>query len=151
MEAEVRNQIDLINQKIKELNALYHLAAWKAKISDGELSIWSVLLYGEEEYSQLDLCEALFLPKQTINSLVTSMAKKGYVTLEHVPGTRNRKIIRLTEAGRAYGKENVQWIFDAEQKAMEDTDAQEISACISMMERYTKKLRNALEGTVEEP
>ncbi len=145
MNADVRNQIDIINQKIKELNSLYHMAASKANVPDGEVDIWCYLLNGTEEYSQQDLCETLSLPKQTVNSLVSGMVKKGYVVLEHEPGTRNRKVIRLTEEGRAYGEENIRWIFEAEQRAMEDTDAAEVKAYVSMLSRYIVRLRKEIE------
>lgn len=76
MDKNTRDQIDLINQKTKELNALYRLAAYKSDISDGEVNIWSVLLNCDEEYSQQDLAELLSLPKQTVNSLITRMIQK---------------------------------------------------------------------------
>ena len=76
MDDKVRAMIDVINHKIKELNSLYHMAANKSDISDGEVDIWSALLNTEEELSQQDLCDRLFLSKQTINSLVSGMVKR---------------------------------------------------------------------------
>lgn len=146
MDKNTRDQIDLINQKTKELNALYRLAAYKSDISDGEVNIWSVLLNCDEEYSQQDLAELLSLPKQTVNSLITRMIQKEFVVLEHDPGTRNRKVIRLTEAGRHFGEQHVKWIFDAEQRAMEDTDSQEVMAYISMLEKYISRFRKEIES-----
>lgn len=140
MDESTKKKVDTIIQKIKELNSLYHIAAGKSGISDGEISIWSALL-STEEYSQQDLCELLFLSKQTVNSLIASLIKKGYVVLEHVPGTRNRKVIRLTEEGQNYGQSRVMWIFEAEQRAMEETDPKEVQACISMLEKYILHLR----------
>lgn len=145
MEKKIREQIDLINQKTKELNSLYRLAAYKSNISDGEVGIWSVLLNCNEEYSQQDLAEMLSLPKQTVNSLITRMIRKEFVVLEHSPGTRNRKVIRLTETGRCFGEQQVKWIFEAEQKAMENTDPEEAMAYISMLEKYIARFRNEIE------
>lgn len=146
MDKKTRDQIDLINQKTKELNALYRLAAYKSNISDGEINIWSMLLNCDEEYSQQDLAELLSLPKQTVNSLITRMIQKEFVVLEHDPGTRNRKVIRLTEAGRHFGEQHVKWIFDAEQKAMEDTDPEEVMAYISMLEKYISRFRKEIDS-----
>lgn len=146
MEPKVREQIDVIHHRIKELNSLYHRAAGKSGISAGELDIWSALLYTNEEFSQQDLCETLSLPKQTVHSLVSGLVKKGFVFLEHCAGSRNRKVIRLTQAGESYGRERVQWIFEAEQRAMEDTDPQEVQASIAMLEKYIQRFRKELEG-----
>ena len=99
------------------------------------------MLNAEEEFSQQDLCDLLYLPKQTVNSLISNFIKKGYVNLEHVTGTRNRKMIRLTEEGYLYGKSRVMWIFEAEQKAMEGASLQEMQVCISMLERYILYLK----------
>jgi len=145
MDDRIKNQIDTINQKIKELNSLYHLAAMKSDIPDGEIAIWSALLCSEEEYSQQDLSDLLFLSKQTVNSIISNLVKKGFVILEHVAGTRNRKVVRLTEEGMAYGQSRVMWIFQAEQRAMEETDVQEVQACISMLEKYIFRLKKEID------
>ena len=145
MDDRIKNQIDTINQKIKELNSLYHLAAMKSDIPDGEIAIWSALLCSEEEYSQQDLSDLLFLSKQTVNSIISNLVKKGFVILEHVAGTRNRKVVRLTEEGIAYGQSRVMWIFQAEQRAMEETDEQEVQACISMLEKYIFRLKKEID------
>ena len=44
MDDAIKNQVNTINQKLKELDSLYHMAALKSDIPDGEISIWSVLL-----------------------------------------------------------------------------------------------------------
>ena len=146
MNKSIREKIDLINQRTQELNALYRLAAYKSNIPDGEVNIWSVLLNCDKECSQQDLAELFSLPKQTVNSLVNRMMRKGFVSLEHAPGTRNRKVIHLTEAGRAFGEQQIAWIFQAEQKAMEDTDPAEVMAYISMLEKYIARFRKEIEN-----
>lgn len=145
MEKNVKKQIDIINQRIKELNSLYRIAAGKSGISDGEVCVWSTLLCGEEEYSQQDLSDLLFLPKQTVNSIVSNLIKRGFVYLEHVPGTRNRKVIRLTQEGREYGESKVMWIFNAEQKALEQTDPEQVQSAIKMIEKYILSFKKEIE------
>jgi DNA-binding MarR family transcriptional regulator len=70
----------------------------------------------QEEYSQQDICNAWSLSKQTVNSIVSNMVKKGYVYLEMVPGSKNRKIICLTEEGRKFGEKVIYPLVFAEQK-----------------------------------
>ena len=140
MYKDIKRQVDVLNQRIKQFNSLYRIAAREAGICDGEVCIWSILL-STEEYSQQDLCNLLSRPKQTVNSLISSLIKRGYVFLEHVPGTRNRKVIRLTEEGQNYGRSRVMWIFEAEQRVMEETDPEEIQALISMLEKYIRHLK----------
>lgn len=140
MYKDIKKQVGVINRRIKEFNSLYHIAARKTGICDGELCIWSVLL-SIEKYSQQDLCDLFSLPKQTVNSLISSLIKRGYVFLEHVPGTRNQKVIRLTEKGQGYGQTRVMWIFEAEQRVMEETDPEEVQVLISMLGKYIQHLK----------
>lgn len=140
MYKEIKRQVDVINQRIKEYNSLYRTAAREAGICDGEICIWSILL-STEEYSQHDLCDLLSSPKQTVNSLISGLMKRGYVFLEHVPGTRNRKVIRLTEEVQNYGRSRVMWIFEAEQRVIEETNPEEIQVLISMLEKYIRHLK----------
>ena len=76
------------------------------------------------------------MPKQTVNSIISGLIKKGFVYLKHVSGTRNRKIICLTEEGLEYGTNHVKWIFDAEERVLEQTDIRQVQVCIDMMEQY---------------
>lgn len=141
MDKTIKDQIDTINQRLKELNSLYHTAAIKSDITDGEISIWSVLLESDRKYSQQDISDLLFLPKQTVNSIISNLVKKGFVYLEHVSGTRNRKVICLTETGRDYGESKVRWIFQAEERALEQTDPEQVQVCIEMIEKYISHLK----------
>lgn len=143
MNQKVQKQVNIVNQKINELDAVYRAAASKSGISYGEISIWSMLL-NTGFYSQRDLCDRLYLPKQTVNSIVSNLAKRGFVVLEHIPGTRNRKTVRLTTEGLDYGKSRVMWIFEAEQRAMKGTDLIAVQACVSMFEGYICRFREEI-------
>ena len=144
MDQETQLGIDAITQRIKEINSLYHVAAVKSGIPDGEVAIWSLLLGTEREYSQQDLSDTLFLSKQTVNTIVSKLVRKGFVTLEHCPGSRNRKVVRLTDAGLAFGLKHVMWIFAAEQRAMEDADLQELQAYLSMLDKFILRFRREI-------
>lgn len=56
-------------------------------MSENELWIWYTLIAMQDEYSQQDICNAWSLSKQTVNSIVLNMIKKGYVYLKMVPGS----------------------------------------------------------------
>lgn len=145
MTNELRKQIETIIIKLKELDAVYHAAALKSGVSYGEFCVWSVLIDTEQEYSQQELADFLSFPIQTINSIIMNLKKRELIYLEHVPGSRNKKVICLTEKGAEYGKEKVLWVLKAEQKAMEETDAEEVKACISMLGKYILSLRKQLD------
>lgn len=142
MDGNIKKQIEQINYKIREMGSLFRCAAKASGIPDGELEIWTTLLNSDGAYTQQDFCDMLSLPKQTVNSIVNGLARKGYVTLEHAVGSRNRKVIRLTDEGREFGMENVQWIYEAEQRVIEGSDAFEVQMTLSMLEKFIERLRN---------
>ena len=57
MNEEIKLQIRRMNQRIKELDSIYHTAANQIGVSDGEITVWSVLLTAEQSYSQQELCD----------------------------------------------------------------------------------------------
>jgi len=138
-------KVDIIVRKIMELNALYHAAALLSGLSDGELNVLSVLFDAEDEYSQQDFCDLFSLPRQTVNSIVSGLNKKGLVTLVHCPGTRNRKNVRLTDSGKHFCMERVAWLSDAEQKALDVLTPTGVEANVAMLEKYTQCLREEIE------
>lgn len=144
MSKHIKEQLEIMNQQVKELAAIYHSAASDSGISDNEFWIWYALLVVGGEYSQQDICDLWSMPKQTVNSVVTNWSKKGFVNLEAVPGTRNRKIIRLTEEGKAYGENVVLRIYGAEQHSLEKLTEEERQMCITLMGKYINILKSEI-------
>ncbi|HCD42182.1 MAG TPA: MarR family transcriptional regulator [Lachnoclostridium sp.] len=144
MDDQIKKQQGILNQHEKELTAIYRSAAIKSGISDSELWVWYALLVLGGEYSQQNICDIWSLPKQTVNSVIANLTKKGYVFLETVPGTRNRKIIRLTEAGKEFGENKVLHIYEAEQRAIEKMPEQELKTFIALMGKYITLLREEI-------
>ena len=132
MSEEIKATLELFNQQIKELTSIYHQAVNQYGISDNEFWVWYTLLVMGGEQSQQSICEMWSLPKQTVNSVISGMIKKGAIYLETIPGTRNKKVIRITETGREYGEAIVTHICSAEQRAVEKLTPQERKQCTDL-------------------
>lgn len=147
MNENFKEQLEIMNQQTKELASLYQKAASnKAGKSVNEFWIWYALLILGGEYSQQDICDTWSLPKQTVNTIVTNLVKKGYVTLEVVPGTRNRKIIRVTDEGKEYGESIVMPVYEAEVSALQQISEQERTIFISMLGKYINLLKKEIDN-----
>ncbi len=144
MEMNIKEQLELINQQIKEAVGIYRDAVCDIGISENEFWVWYALVIIGGEYAQQDLCGLWSMSKQTINTIIAHMVQAGYVILETVPGSRNRKIIRLTEAGRRYGESIVNPIFAAEERAMERLNEEERRVCYTVMGKYIGLLKEEL-------
>lgn len=125
-----------MNQQFKELSAIYHRAASQHGISDNEFWVLYALMVLEEDQSQQSISELWSLPKQTVNSVVSGMIKKGHVYLETIPGTRNKKVIRLTESGKEFGEHVILRICDAEKHAINKMTLQEQQLCTDLLAKY---------------
>ncbi len=139
-----KDQLEQLNQQIKEFVGIYHTAMTRSGISENEFWIWYALLIMGGDHAQQDLCGMWSLSKQTVNNIVTRMVQDGYVTLEVVPGTRNRKVIRLTEAGRAYGERLVTPISLGELRAYARISEEERNTCSMVLDKYIGFLREEL-------
>lgn len=136
MNKDSQLQLERINKQIKEIAGLYKNCSGGLGVSENELWIWYTLIALQEEYSQQDICNAWSLSKQTVNSIVSNMVKKGYVYLEVVPGSKNRKIICLTEEGRKFGEKVIHPLVIAEQKAFERIPLKEKAAIVSGLDKF---------------
>lgn len=147
MGRNTKEKLEVINRRIKELAGIYQGLVSRSGISENEFWIWYTLIMMDGEYSQRDICGCWSLSKQTVNTIVKNMVKKGLASLEVVPGTRNRKIIRLTDAGRAYGEELVGPISEAEDRAFDRLPETDLSACAAIFGRYIDILKEEVYGT----
>lgn len=145
MTESLKKQIEAMNQQTKELAALYRNAAGRSGVSDNEFWVWYALLVLGGEYSQQDICGLWSLPKQTVNSVINGLAKRGLVSLEAVPGTRNRKLICPTEAGRQYGEALVMEVYSAELRALTRMTEADRETYLRLMDRYIQSLKEELD------
>lgn len=150
MEYRAKEQLEVINQQIKELAGVYRSIVSRSGISENEFWIWYALIIMEGEYSQQDICSCWSLSKQTVNTIVMRMVKRGLAFLEVVPGTRNRKIIRLTKAGKTYGENIVKPISEAENRAFNRLPETDWCACSAALGRYINILKEEIYGTENE-
>ena len=138
-----------INQQTKELLGSYRRTLLRLKLSENEFWVFYALLSAEEACSQQDIIREWSLSKQTVNTVVGNMVKQGLVTLETLPGTRNRKLIRITEAGSAYAAQKLFPIFEAEKRAHAKIPTEEIEACQHVFEQYLHYLQEELKDGQE--
>lgn len=126
------------------MTAIYHHAVSQYGISDNEFWVWYALL-AESEPSQQSICEMWSLSKQTVNSIIYSMKRKGLVYLERIPHTRNKKIIRLTQTGRKYGNIIIKHVYAAEQHAVDKLTLLELQNYIELLAKYITYLREGFD------
>lgn len=144
MKKREEGQPEVLNRKIKGLAGLYHGVYSGSAVSDNEFWVWYTLVTMDGDHSQQDICTLWSLPKQTVNTIIRRMVRRGLAVLEVVPGTRNRKIIRLTEAGREYGETVVKPVSEAEQRAFRRMPEEDQVRFLDVMSKYVDMLKEEL-------
>lgn len=102
------------------------------------------IITDSEECTQKLICEQTFLPKQTVNAVITGFYKKGLVELHELPSDRRNKTIHLTEKGVAYAEQIIPQIREAEYAAFESLTIEQRTRLMEGMRLYTKYFRDAM-------
>ena len=117
-ESQARALLDKTNRQFNECNALYHAAAQRCGLSDAAFWTLYALVTSCEPLTQNRIAADWGIPKQTLNSAVAAMVKKGPAGA--LPGKRSHsgKIVTLTAEGRALAERTVVPVIAAEEKAI---------------------------------
>jgi Transcriptional regulators len=125
-----------------ELNAQYETYAKSVGLSYSSLSVLRIILEHDGEYTQKTICERAFLPKQTVNAIVTSLLQHEAIKMSESDSDRRQKVIHFTSKGRDFALGAIQRIKKAESKAMESLDKKERSALLAGLKIYKKRLHD---------
>ena len=104
---QVYDLLEITNRQFNECNALYHAAAQRCGLSDAAFWTLYALVTSCEPLTQNHIATDWGIPKQTLNSAVAAMVKKGLVELCPGNGAHSGKIVTLTDEGRALAERTV--------------------------------------------
>jgi DNA-binding MarR family transcriptional regulator len=85
--------------------------------------------------TQNEICGRTFQSKQTVSLIVKNLLRDGHAELAENAADRRNKIVRLTDAGRAFAEEPVRHITDAEDTAMSMLAPEEQTQLIALSRR----------------
>ena len=88
-------------------NALYAQWASKYKIGYPEL----IVLYALDtmgNLTQKEIREGFGLLKQTVNTVICDLKKRGFVTLEACKEDKREKLVAFTESGKLYAHQIIE-------------------------------------------
>lgn len=116
----------------KKIGELHHRIAAQIGIPDSVM--WTLYCLFEEDaiHTQNSVALKMGVPKQTINSAVNWLLKKGYIHMEQLPVARNNKQILLTEQGKTFCEHSIAPVVKAEEKAFERLSKNEQETYLSL-------------------
>lgn len=141
--------LQAFNQLNNRIEELYHKIAAQLHLSDSAfLILYSIVSLGAE-CTQKEICDFIFLNKQTVNSSVLKLQKDGYLCLR--AGTGREMRIVLTERGEKLLREKILPVIEAENKVFQSFSPAECEALISTTEKYLHVLHRNVQFLFEEP
>lgn len=131
----VEEQVQQFCNRLHSLNRVYEDFARSVDVPYTTLEILNYITQ-IEECTQKVLCERTFLPKQTVNNVVTSFYKQGLVELRELPSDRRNKTIHLTEKGKKYAEQFIPQVHKAECEAMQKLPTEQRKNLLEGMKAY---------------
>lgn len=144
-ESRARALLDKTNRQFNECNALYHAAAQRCGLSDAAFWTLYALVTSCEPLTQNRIAADWGIPKQTLNSAVAAMVKKGLLALCPGKGAHSGKLVTLTDEGRALAERTVGPVIAAEQQAMTRQGLAEVEQNCRLTQRYLECLQREFE------
>lgn len=134
-EQVIREQVKQLKDSWRPIDRVYEEYAKSIGMSNTSFNVlWTILF--NENCTQNEICKHTWVPKQTVNSVITDFYKNGLVVLEEQPEDRRTKKVKLTEKGKEYAQNAVCHIRHAEYVAMEQFTESERELLINLFKRY---------------
>lgn len=149
MSNDFHEQYTVLTRQQKSIDELYHRIAMQIGLSDSAFLTLFCLCEDDEIYTQNSLSEALFIPKQTLNSTIRNLVQSGYVYLEKISGARNSKSIHLTEKGTEFCKRFILPSISAEENALMRMTEAEITSYLALANKQSVLLYDELNTLLE--
>ena len=124
-----------LNEIMKETDDLYRNLAKKFKMSDCMIWILYILREDDRSVTQSDICNMMYMPKQTVNSSLKKMEAEGYIELLSINDKRSKQVC-LTEKGVDLANNTVDIIISKENNALSKMDKEEQALFINLFKKY---------------
>ena len=125
---------------------LNHVYEEYAKEHDLTYISMFVLQLIDDGTTQKEICDTLYFPKQTVNKVILSFEKKGYITLVENPDDRRARSIMLTKKGRLFQGQVVSHIEKAELETFASLTEPEQQIMTDLWEKYTATCISKMKG-----
>ncbi len=94
---------------------------------------------------QSDIAKITSFSKQTVNSSIAGLIKKGYEELEHIEMTRNSKSVKLTKEWKNICKKVIEPLIKAEENSFSSMSKTEIDTLTVLFNKSILTLEKELE------
>lgn len=140
---KVTDQLFIFAKTLQEMNTVYEDVAKSAHLSYTSLQVINIITE-VENCTQKAICNATFLPKQTVNSIITNLEKNGYIKLTILETNKRLKTISFTEKGNELVSQTILKLREAEKIAMLSLSDENREIMIETFMNYSKMLQKEI-------
>lgn len=132
------------------VNEAYEQWAKQQGLNSNALFVLYTIHEQQENCTQRMISERLLLPKQTINTILDGLEKKGLVSREPSETDKRNKLVRLTAAGKVYADTLLGALAAAEGAALAEMTETQRQAFTTGSAVFLKQLRRAFAQQLKE-
>lgn len=132
-----------INSIIERTDYLYEKWAKQHGINSYVMQVMYII-YATGINKQKDIVGKYGMPKQTVNTVITDLQKKGYIRLTPDENDKRSKIIILTDEGRRYAENIVNPLLNCEKEVLAQMGEERVEMLISTMNQYAELLEQKM-------
>lgn len=97
-------------------------------------------------HTQKDIMQSYEMPKQTINNVILSLQKQGFIEIEINPIDKREKLIKLTENGQRYAQDFITKYTDFEREIYQRLGAKKLEKLIEIFSDFEVVFSEVLNG-----
>lgn len=143
MQSDVYRQSEQFGEIDKQINSVYADYARSVGLSYTSLHALHMVML-TKNCTQKIIIEQTFLPKQTVNSVISAFCKQGIMELKESPEDRRVKTIHLTEKGQKFAKSILPQITESEIQSMAQFTDEERNLFLKFMKKYADTFEKML-------
>lgn len=132
---DIKNQAEFFCELTKQINSIYEDYARSVGLSYTSLYTLHMIALSEN-CTQKFIAEQLFLPKQTLNSVVSAFHKQGLIELREMAEDKRHKTLHLTKKGEEFAAQIFPPIVAAEQNSIARFNEEDRAAFLGYMRKY---------------
>lgn len=133
--ADIKSQSVYFCDLNKQINCIYEEYAKSVGLSYTSLYTLHMIKL-TENCTQKDIVEQVFLPKQTINSVVSAFHKQGLIELREKVEDKRHKTLHLTAKGKEFAERIFPHVEEAEQNSFAQFSEEERQVFLKLMKKY---------------
>lgn len=132
----------------KENEEIYRVAAKRLGLPEGAFWILYTLREAGREMTQSEVCQAMYEPKQTVNSALKKLERDGIIELLEMKDKRSKRC-HLTEKGKYLAEGTVDKVIVAERRALADMEEEEMAVFFKLFHKFTGLLRENVNAELD--